>query len=97
VSRPVVFRACTADEGTKFLVNPFGRVNLGYDGSLEPRAMFFHLEVQTLKGAVVEELDVPVLNTAAAGSARVESGTILVDSLGCCGGFGPQSRPKLVD
>lgn len=79
---PVVFWACTADEGTKFLVNPFDRVNLGYDGLFGPRTMFYHLEVQPLNGMMVEELDVPVLDTTAAGSAWVESGTVLAVMLG---------------
>jgi hypothetical protein len=44
--------------------------------------MFFHLEAQPLNGTMVEELDVPVLDTAAAASAWVESGTVLVVMLG---------------
>lgn len=79
---PVVFWACTADEGTKFPVNPFDRVNLGYDGLFGPRTMFYHLEVQSPNGPMVEELDVPVLDTAAPGFAWVESGTVLLVMLG---------------
>jgi len=40
---PVLFWACTADEGSKFTINPFDRVNLGYDGLFGPRTMFYHL------------------------------------------------------
>lgn len=40
---PVLFWACTADEGSKFAINPFDRVNLGYDGLFGPRTMFYHL------------------------------------------------------
>jgi hypothetical protein len=40
---PVLFWACTADEGTKFTTNPFERANLGYDGLFGPRTMFYHL------------------------------------------------------
>ena len=79
---PVIFWACTADEGTKFPVNPFDRVNLGYDGLFGPRTMFYHLEVQSRNGTMVEELDVPVLDRGAVGSAWVESGTVLVIMLG---------------
>ena len=79
---PVVFWACPADDGTKFPVNPFDRVNLGYDGLFGPRTMFFHLEPQPLNRTMIEELDVPALDTAAAASAWVESGTVLVVMLG---------------
>ncbi|KAI4123681.1 MAG: hypothetical protein LQ347_006059, partial [Umbilicaria vellea] len=34
---PVVFWACTAEEGSKMSVNPFDRVNLGYDGLFGPK------------------------------------------------------------
>lgn len=40
---PVVFWACTADEGSKFPINPFDKVNLGYDGLFGPRTLFYHL------------------------------------------------------
>jgi hypothetical protein len=40
---PVLFWACTADEGSKFPINPFDRVNLGYDGLFGPKTMFYHL------------------------------------------------------
>ena len=79
---PVVFWACTADEGTKFPVNPFDRVNLGYDGLFGPRTMFYHLDTQSQNGTMVVELDVPVLDTSAVGSAWVESGTVLVVLMG---------------
>lgn len=61
---PILFWACTSDEGTKFTVNPFDRVNLGYDGLFGPRTMFYHLEPSVAKGQkLVETLQVPVLNT----------------------------------
>ncbi|MCJ1312043.1 protease B nonderepressible form [Agyrium rufum] len=41
---PVVFWACTAEEGTKMNVNPFDRVSLGYDGLFGPRTMFYHFK-----------------------------------------------------
>jgi hypothetical protein len=43
IPSPVLFWACTAEEGTKFNINPFDRVNLGYDGLFGPRTMFYHL------------------------------------------------------
>lgn len=43
VPDPILFWACVADEGSKFTVNPFDRVNLGYDGLFGPRTMFYHL------------------------------------------------------
>ncbi|KAJ5573624.1 uncharacterized protein N7459_008051 [Penicillium hispanicum] len=56
---PVVFWACTTDEGTKMGVNPFDRSNLGYDGLFGPRTMFYQLHPKSER--LVEELDVPVL------------------------------------
>lgn len=41
---PILFWACTAEEGGKFPVNPFDRVNLGYEGLFGSRTMFFHLK-----------------------------------------------------
>ena len=61
---PIVFWACTAEEGTKFTVNPFDRVNLGYDGLFGPRTMFYHLEPRVQQGCrLLEKIDVPVLDT----------------------------------
>lgn len=79
---PVVFWACTTDEGTKFPVNPFDRVNVGFDGLFGPRTMFYHLETQSRNGTLVEDLAVPVLDTGVVDSAWVESGTVLVVMLG---------------
>jgi hypothetical protein len=80
---PVVFWACTAEEGTKFPVNPFDRVNLGYDGLFGTRTMFYHLDpVVKDGGKLVSTLKVPVLNTEAIGSRWVESGTVVVVLLG---------------
>jgi hypothetical protein len=44
--------------------------------------MFYHLDAQSRNGTMVEEVDVPVLDTGAVGSAWVESGTVLVVMLG---------------
>jgi|SRR5450432_4285485 len=40
---PVLFWACTAEGGSKYTINPFDRVNLGWDGLFGPRTMFYHL------------------------------------------------------
>ncbi len=80
---PVVFWACTAEEGTKMSVNPFDRVNLGYDGLFGARTMFYHLEPRATwngNGSLIETLRVPVINTERVGS--VKSGTVVVVLLG---------------
>jgi len=82
---PVLFWACTADEGSKFSGNPFDRVNLGYDGLFGPRTMFYHLApekvaVKAGRNEGYEVVDVPVLDTKY--SAWVEPGTAAVILLG---------------
>lgn len=77
---PVVFWACAAEEGSKMNVNPFDRVNLGYDGLFGPRTMFYHLQPSldrnNVTGTLVERLVVPVLATESMG--WVELGTVVV-------------------
>ncbi len=89
IPNPILFWACTAEEGTKFPVNPFDRVNLGYDGLFGGRTMFYHLdpasdlagEEGNLDGRrLVQRLQVPVLNTEAWGADWVEWGTVGVAS-----------------
>jgi len=81
---PVTFWACTAEEGTKMTVNPFDRVNLGYESLFGPKTMFYHLKpALPLKGnssRYVEPLSIPVLRTVTA--SYIEPGTILVILLG---------------
>lgn len=79
---PVVFWACTAEEGTKTSVNPFDRVNLGYDGFFGPKTMFYHLPPNNSSGKLVETLLVPVLQTQKA--SWIEPGTVAVVMLGFC-------------
>jgi hypothetical protein len=80
---PIVFWACTAEEGTKFPVNPFDRVNMGYDGLFGARTMFYHVDpVAGGDGRLVSRLEVPVLSTEAAGRRWVEGGTVAVVLLG---------------
>ncbi|TVY23068.1 Protein pbn1 [Lachnellula hyalina] len=47
IPAPVLFWACTAEEGSKFTVNPFERVDLGYEGLFGPRTMFHHLDPES--------------------------------------------------
>ncbi|KAL3474537.1 PIG-X [Aspergillus californicus] len=83
---PVVFWACTAEEGTKMSMNPFDRVNLGWDGLFGPRTMFYQLHPSpSQEGTLVEQLDVPVLalkEDGVFGSRTIELGTVAVITLG---------------
>ena len=83
---PVVFWACTAEEGNKMKVNPFDRVNLGYDGMFGSKTMFYHLEPGTVRndtsGRLVERLSVPVLQSQR--TPWIEPGTVVVVLLGFC-------------
>ncbi|TVY50885.1 Protein pbn1 [Lachnellula cervina] len=89
IPTPVLFWACTADEGSKFTVNPFERVDLGYEGLFGPRTMFYHLDPEPALeasgipaggekdvGRLVNALQVPVLDSQK--SAYVELGTAAV-------------------
>ena len=75
---PVVFWACVADEGSKFPINPFDRVNLGYDGLFGPKTMFYHLSPEG--ESLINEVSVPVLDSDNTG--YVEAGTAVVVLLG---------------
>lgn len=78
---PTVFWACPAGEGTEMSVNPFDRVNLGYDGSFAPGTMFYHLQPQlTSNDSLVERLEVPVLELSS--FERIENETMTVVSAG---------------
>ncbi|KAI9837512.1 MAG: hypothetical protein M1819_007163 [Sarea resinae] len=55
IPSPHVFWACIADEGSKMSVNPFDRVNVGYDGLFGPRTMFYHLEPSNTERTQVGE------------------------------------------
>ncbi|PKY07250.1 PIG-X-domain-containing protein [Aspergillus campestris IBT 28561] len=83
---PVVFWACTAEDGTKMGVNPFDRANLGWDGLFGPRTMFYQLHPAPQPGApLVEELEVPVLRLENEGLFQgkvIELATVAVISLG---------------
>ena len=76
---PIVYWACTAEEGTKFPVNPFDRVNLGFDGLYGPRTMFYHLRPNAPAATrLVEKLSVPVYNSDRLGAQTIELGTLIV-------------------
>ena len=81
---PVVFWACSAEEGTKMSTNPFDRVNLGYDGLFGPRTMFYHFHPNGtgdgIRGRLVEILEVPTLDPK--GTTWLESGTVFIVLLG---------------
>ncbi|KAJ9611523.1 protease B nonderepressible form [Cladophialophora chaetospira] len=82
---PVVFWACTAEDGTKFPVNPFDRTQLGYEGLFGPRTMFYHLDpapVNRPSDKLVERISVPVLNLEAASSSTIEILTVVTIALG---------------
>jgi hypothetical protein len=83
----IIFWACTSDEGTKFPINPFDRINLGYDGLFGPRTMFYHLNPRAVesekgKGELVMGIEVPVLGLGSVGSSWLETGTAGVVVLG---------------
>lgn len=72
---PVVFWACPAEQSAKMSVNPFDRVNLGYDGLFGPRTIFYHLQPDLPVGSpLVARLNVPVLDSEHV--AWIESGTV---------------------
>ena len=82
---PIVFWACTANDGTKFPVNPFDRIQLGYEGLFGPRTMFYHLDPAPhdwISGRLVERVSVPVLGLRAATSSLIESLTVVSIALG---------------
>lgn len=60
-------------------MNPFERVNLGYEGLFGPRTMFYHLSPEAT-GKLVSEVQVPVLDSEKA--RYVEVGTAVVVGLG---------------
>ena len=87
---PVIFWACTAEEGSKMSTNPFDRVNLGYDGLFGTKTMFYHLApiVNISDGetaGLVEHLSVPVLDSDWVGmrNGMVEVGTAFVVLFAC--------------
>lgn len=89
---PVVFWACPAEEGTKMNVNPFDRVNLGYEALFGPRTMFYHLQPQPAVegGRLMEEVRIPVVDLQRTG--WVEGATVGVIIIGAAWVFWKLSR-----
>ncbi|KAL3465849.1 PIG-X [Aspergillus heterothallicus] len=85
---PVVFWACTAEDGTKMGMNPFDRVNLGWEGLFGPKSMFYQLNPSPSSedALLIEELEVPVLTLREGSgffqSRVIELGTVVVLCLG---------------
>lgn len=82
---PIVFWACTAEEGTRFPVNPFDRTQLGFEGLFGPRTMFYHLDPAPSdgpSGRLVERIAVPVLDPEVASPVTIEVLTIATITLG---------------
>lgn len=81
---PIVYWACTAEEGTKFPVNPFDRVNLGFDGLYGPRTIFYHLEhlPSSEDSRLVGTLSVPVYNSSRLSAGTIELATMVVVAAG---------------
>jgi hypothetical protein len=76
---PVVFWACTAEEGTKFPSNPFDRVNLGYDGLFGPRTVFWHVTPSPETGdRLMINLKVPVLDIEKAGWLNLGTAAVIM-------------------
>jgi hypothetical protein len=78
IPSPVVFWACVADEGSKFPINPFDKVNIGYEGLFGPKTMFYHLSPEG--DILINTISVPVLDLDQ--SKYVELGTAAVVLLG---------------
>ncbi|RDW78401.1 hypothetical protein BP5796_06253 [Coleophoma crateriformis] len=76
VPYPVLFWACVADEGSKFPINPFDRVNVGYDGLFGPKTMFYHLSPDPAVPRLTNTIEVPVLDLDKSG--YIEIGTAVV-------------------
>lgn len=84
---PVVFWACTAEGGTKMGINPFDRVNLGWEGLFGPRTMFYQVHPGDNDDArLVEKITVPVLQLdekqGLFRSKTIELSTVVVIVLG---------------
>lgn len=88
IPHPHLFWACEAEDGLKMSVNPFDRVNLGYDGLFGPKTMFYHippspsLSEASLRSGLVETLQVPVLGPEVGGGWGVQMGTLGAVMLG---------------
>lgn len=57
---PVVFWACEADDESSFSINPFDRINIGYDRLFSPQTSFYHLSPEGDR--LTNVISVPVLD-----------------------------------
>lgn len=63
---PVVFWACDSGEDISYAVNPFDRVNLGYDGLFSPSTKFWHVSPKPEAGdRLINNINVPVVTEGA--------------------------------
>ncbi|RMZ78635.1 hypothetical protein DV738_g3828, partial [Chaetothyriales sp. CBS 135597] len=80
---PVVYWACTAEQDINFAVNPFDRVNLGYDALHRPQTLFYHLDPKPAVGdRVVQPMKVPVYSLGTLDPGLVEVGTMVAITVG---------------
>lgn len=90
IPAPVVFWACNADEGPKFTVNPFDRVNLGYDGLFGTKTMFYHVPPAPVamageggsENGLLLDLNVPVLDSKFAGWVPIATLAVVLAGFG---------------
>ncbi|EED18213.1 conserved hypothetical protein [Talaromyces stipitatus ATCC 10500] len=87
---PIVFWACSAED-TEMGINPFDRVDLGYDKLFPPKTYFYHLHpgIDTAERVLMQEIQVPVLRAATEGGRlfgdagyQVELGTVAAILIG---------------
>lgn len=84
---PIVFWACTGED-TEMGINPFDRVDIGYDRLFPPKTFFYHLHPES-DGALMQEIQVPVLRADTEGgrlfrdaTSQVEIGTVAAVVIG---------------
>lgn len=82
VPDPIIFWACPAEDGTKFKVNPFDRVDLGWEGIFGPRTAFYQLHNGGNSRSLVREVNVPVLDLDSWAAEWVQFGTVACVLLG---------------
>ena len=83
---PVIFWACNAGTGIDFSVNPFDRVNLGYNTLFEPHTVFYHVppRYDAVGGnqSMTISLDIPSADLTSVGSIPLEFITLSAIMLG---------------
>ena len=84
---PIVFWACSTED-TEIGINPFDRVDLGYDKLFPPATYFHHLHPES-DGVLMQEIQIPVLRADTGGvrlfgdaTSQVELGTVAAILLG---------------